>query len=102
MDPEVCNDHWDSLSSLLEEAKTMQGVGQYHDHIVNLQGITAIAENSFLTQVNFIYHSLDLFFNSIINKWVYADCEKYIHSHQLSVIVDLGVLFEWRFENIPY
>ena len=51
MDPEVCNDHWDSLSSLLEEAKTMQGVGQYHDHIVNLQGITAIAENSFLTQV---------------------------------------------------
>ena len=51
MDPEICNDHWDSLSSLLEEAKTMQGVGQYHDHIVNLQGITAIAENSFLTQV---------------------------------------------------
>ena len=69
MDPEVCNDHWDSLSSLLEEAKTMQGVGQYHDHIVNLQGITAIAENSFLTQVNFIYHSLDLFFKSIINKY---------------------------------
>ena len=51
MDPEVCNDHWDSLTSLLEEAKTMQGVGQYHDHIVNLQGITAIAEENFLTQV---------------------------------------------------
>ena len=31
--------------------KTMQGVGQYHDHIVNLQGITAIAEDNFLTQV---------------------------------------------------
>ena len=56
MDPEVCNDHWDSLSSLLEEAKTMQGVGQYHDHIVNLQGITAIAENSFLTQVTSVYN----------------------------------------------
>ena len=51
MDPEVCNDHWDSLTSLLEEAKTMQGVGQYHDHIVNLQGLTAIAEDNFLTQV---------------------------------------------------
>ena len=51
MDPEVCNDHWDSLTSLLEEAKTMQNVGQYHDHIVNLQGIAAIAEETFLTQV---------------------------------------------------
>jgi len=51
MDPERCNDHWDSLKALLEEAKTMQGVGQYHDHIVNLQGITAIAEDNFLTQV---------------------------------------------------
>ena len=51
MDPEVCNDHWDSLNALLEEAKTMQGVGCYHDHIVNLQGITAIAEDGLLTQV---------------------------------------------------
>ena len=60
MDPEVCNDHWDSLTSLLEEAKTMQGVGQYHDHIVNLQGITAIAEDNMLSQVpTFKYSSSD-------------------------------------------
>ena len=46
MDPERCNDHWDSLKALLEEAKTMQGVGQYHDHIVNLQGIIIKPSNT--------------------------------------------------------
>ena len=29
----------EDISSLLEEAKSMVQIGQYHDHIVNLQGL---------------------------------------------------------------
>ena len=68
VDPGVCNDHWDDLNSLLEEAKTMQGVGQYHDHIVNLQGITAIAQDNYLTQVKFYQTTVFLAFITQFNQ----------------------------------
>ena len=36
---------------LLDEAKTMFSVGEYHDNIVNLQGMTARVEEGILGKV---------------------------------------------------
>ena len=41
----------DEISSLMEEAKTMLKVGCYHEHIVNLQGITAQVDGADISQV---------------------------------------------------
>ena len=41
----------DELPLLLDEAKTMCKLEAYHENIVNLQGITARAENGLLVQV---------------------------------------------------
>ena len=37
----------------MEEAKTMMKVGEYHENIVNLQGITAKLEGQLISQVKF-------------------------------------------------
>ena len=39
------------FSLLMEEAKTMMKVGEYHENIVNLQGMTAKVENEIISQV---------------------------------------------------
>ena len=44
-------DKKEDLSSLMEEAKTMMKVGEYHENIVNLQGMTARLENEIISQV---------------------------------------------------
>ena len=44
----------DELPLLLDEAKTMWSVGEYHENIVNLQGVTAKEECGILNRV---YHT---------------------------------------------
>jgi hypothetical protein len=50
------------LDSILDEAKSMFQVGKYHNHIVNLQGITfgVVKEDDKLSEVglsNFVFKS---------------------------------------------
>ena len=47
---EIYDDKGD-FSLLMEEAKTMMKVGEYHENIVNLQGMTAKLENEIISQV---------------------------------------------------
>ena len=42
------------LGALMDEAKCMLEVGNYHDNIVNLQGVTLKIENETIVQVMFI------------------------------------------------
>ena len=56
------NEHAQILDSsygipmLLDEAKTMFSVGEYHDNIVNLQGMTATVDEGMLGKVCRSYH----------------------------------------------
>ena len=45
------------IPMLLDEAKTMFSVGEYHDNIVNLQGMTARVEEGMLSKVCGSYHN---------------------------------------------
>ena len=44
-------DDEENLSLLMDEAKTMMKVGEYHEYIVNLQGITVKLQNDLTYQV---------------------------------------------------
>ena len=44
-------DEKEDLSLLMEEAKTMMKVGEYHENIVNLQGMTARLGDGIISQV---------------------------------------------------
>ena len=46
----VCDEE-ENLTLLTDEAKTMMKVGEYHDYIVNLQGITIRPHDDLTTQV---------------------------------------------------
>ena len=48
----------------MEEAKTMMKVGEYHENIVNLQGITAKLEGQLISQVKFF-----IAFNFVLPKF---------------------------------
>ena len=43
----------EEFDSILDEAKSMFQVGKYHNHIVNLQGITFGEDDEKLSQVGF-------------------------------------------------
>ena len=45
----------DEIASLMDEARTMLKVGQYHENIVNLQGITIVPNEALIRQVNISY-----------------------------------------------
>ena len=55
--PRRQNKKLDDLDLLMEEAKTMLSVGNYHENIVNLQGITYEADfrRNILTEVDQYY-----------------------------------------------
>ena len=48
---EIC-DKTEDLSLLMEEAKSMMKVGEYHENIVNLQGMTAKLEHETISRVS--------------------------------------------------
>ena len=52
---ETCDDE-ENISLLIDEAKTMMKVGEYHEFIVNLQGITVKLQDDLTYQV-IIYQS---------------------------------------------
>ena len=48
---EETGDDEENLSLLMDEAKTMMKVGEYHEYIVNLQGITVKLQDNLTYQV---------------------------------------------------